>query len=76
MYDCGGLVAAEQLDFITKGKLDKLEANWPQWRFRCDQWEKDFIDDCLARYSRYGESVVMSVKQRNNISRILAEIET
>lgn len=67
---------SDGLDPFTLGKLDILEATWHQRRFRCDQWEKDFIDDCLCRYSRYGDKMVMSVKQRNTLSRIFAEIET
>jgi len=63
------------IDFITARTLDKLGTNWSEWKFRCTGWEKEFIEDCLARFKRYGKRVSLSAKQRNRLSEIKRTLE-
>lgn len=65
----------EEIDILSREKLTTLNKHWPEWRFRCSDWEKEFIADLLTRYRTYGPGMRLSAKQRNCLAEIHDKIK-
>lgn len=64
-----------EIDATISARIREINQNWAEWRFRCSEWEKQFVGDTLTRWRAYGPALQMSVKQRNRLVEIHDKIK-